>query len=135
MDRKFKLGQKVVCSAYVKRTGNHFETGDGSCCYYWEKGATEGVLVEDFHYCEKFERVPKPFAGVYVGTTRLCTRLLAEWYDNPYGVDGFRFSGENPMPFAVIYFADNQKRLVPIDAIWSQEEAERINGGELNGRK
>ena len=29
MGRKFELGQKVVCSAYIKKSGNHYETDKG----------------------------------------------------------------------------------------------------------
>ena len=134
MDRKFELGQKVVCSAYIKKSKNHYETlKDREECEFWAGGADEGVTVEDFHICDKFVTVPAPFKGIYVGTTILTTKILAEYHDPPYGGSGFRFSSEEPRPLAVVYFADNQKRLVPMDAIWSLEEMVMIEGGELDG--
>ena len=134
MDRKFELGQKVICSAYVKKTKNHYETSeDRDDCDFWADGSDEGVAVEDFHICDKFVRVPKPFKGVYVGTTVLTTKILAEYDEPPYGRPGFYFSSEEPRPFVVVYYADNRKRLVPMDAIWSLKEMAMIEGGELDG--
>lgn len=134
MDRKFELGQKVICSAYVKKSKNHYETSkDRDDCDFWAGGADKGIAVEDFHICDKFTTVPTPFRGVYVGTTILTTKILAEYNDLPYGNSGFCFSSEEPRPFAVVYYADNRKRLVPMDAIWPLEEAAMIEGGELDG--
>ena len=46
MDRKFELGQKVVCSAYIKKSKNHYETlKDREECEFWAGGADEGVTV------------------------------------------------------------------------------------------
>lgn len=137
MEVKFELGQRVICSAYAKKTGNHYETDEGrdAYCTYWETGVSEGVLVEDFHSCDKFMAVPTPFKGVYVGTTILCTKIVAEWEEPPYGKEGFRFRSEEPKPFAVVYYADNKKRLVPMDAIWTEDEVEAFEEAIRNGQK
>lgn len=118
MNNMFELGQKVICSAYIKKSGNHYETfDDRRDCEFWENGATESVTVDDYHSCDKFLTVPASFRGVYVGTTNLCTRIVVEWEEPPYGNDGFKFRSEEPKPFAVVYYANNRKRLVPMDAI------------------
>lgn len=137
MGRKFELGQKVVCSAYIKKSGNHYETDKDrdTFCEFWAAGASEAELVEDFHSCDLFVRIPVSFQGVYVGTTHRATRLTVEYDEPPYGKAGFYFSKDMGKSFAIVYYADNKKRLVPMDAIWSQEEAERIMGGELHERE
>lgn len=122
--RKFELGQRVICSAYVKKSGNHYETGKDrdTFCEFWAAGANESELVEDFHSCDLFVRIPASFRGVYVGTTHRATRLTVEYDEPPYGRDGFYFSKDDDKPFAIVYYADNKKRLVPMDAIWAYEE-------------
>lgn len=40
----------------------------------------------------------------------------------PYGRSGFQCSSTNPKPFAIVYYAENKKRLVPMDSI---EKVER----------
>lgn len=130
----FKLGQRVVCSAYVKKTGNHYETDESrETCTFWAAGAAEGEEVEDCHSCDKFVAVSASFKGVFVGVTTLCTKTTAWWNDPPYGNPHFRFSSEEPKPFAVVYYAPNKKRLVPLDAIWSEEEAKAIMEELENG--
>ena len=39
-----------------------------------------------------------------------------------YGRSGFQCSSINPKPFAIVYYAENKKRLVPMDGI---EKVER----------
>lgn len=123
---RFELGQRVICSAYVKKSGNHYETDEArnTFCEFWAAGATEAVIVEDFHSCNLFVRIPASFRGVYVGTTHRATRLSVEYDEPPYGKDGFYFSKDEARPFAIVYYADNKKHLVPMDAIWSEEEVE-----------
>ena len=62
------------------------------------------------------------FTGVFVGVTWLCTELFCEWNDPPYERSGFQCSSINPKPFAIVYYAENKKRLVPMDSI---EKVER----------
>lgn len=54
--------------------------------------------------------------------TWLCTELFCEWNDPPYGRSGFQCSSINPKPFVIVYYAENKKRLVPMDSI---EKVER----------
>lgn len=54
--------------------------------------------------------------------TWLCTELFCEWNEPPYGRSGFQCSSTNPKPFAIVYYAENKKRLVPMDSI---EKVER----------
>ena len=127
-----KLGDIVICSEYIKPSGNHYEilrgkkTRSGApVCLYREKGASEenGVEVDDCHGCERYKTIGKTFTGIYVGTTSLCTRLYAEYWDDEYGNSGFRTHCEEPHKFAIVYYADNKKRLVPIERLTLKQEA------------
>ena len=40
----------------------------------------------------------------------------------PYGRSGFQCSSINPKPFAIVYYAENKKRLVPMDSIKKVEK-------------
>lgn len=113
-----ELGDVVSCTAYIKPAKNHYEIykDEFPGCTYWECGASEGLEVEDFHSCERFKTVEAKFSGVYVGETTLCTRLNAEYWNDSYSC-GFRTFCDEPRKFAVIYYANNKKRLVPIDKI------------------
>jgi len=132
--RIFELGQMVICSAYVKKSGNHYETDKDrdTFCEFWAAGATDSVAVEDFHSCDLFVRIPASFHGVYVGTTHRATRLTVEYDEPPCGRAGFYFSKDEGKPFAIVYYADNKKRLVPMDAICADEEVR--NGIHEPGR-
>lgn len=119
-----KLGDRVRCTGYVKRSGNHYEIMTGKetesgapACAYWPAGASEGTEVEDFHACNRFVMKKANFSGVYVGTTTLCVRLNAEYEEGPYTAPCFRTYHDLPEKFAVVYYADNKKRLVPLDMV------------------
>ena len=88
--------------AYLDRLGN---------------GQTEGKEVDGFESCEKFVTKTALFTGVFVGVTTLCTELFCEWNENPYGRSGYQCSSVNPKPFAIVYYAENKKRLVPMESI------------------
>ena len=60
------------------------------------------------------KKIEKCFKGIYVGTTSLCTKIFCS-YDTWLDRDYFRFGKTAPKQFAVVYYADNKKRLVPID--------------------
>jgi hypothetical protein len=90
---------------------------------YWEKGATEGVEVDGEHSCQQYKAVEKRFSGVFVGTTTLSTELECFYEEPPYGRCGFIFRKSNPQEFAIVYYAANKKRLVPLDSI---EEADDV---------
>jgi len=125
---RFELGQRVICSSYVKKSGNHYETDKDrdTFCEFWATGATRSIAVEDFHSCDLLVRIPASFRGVYVGTTHRATRLSVEYDEPPYGKAGFYFSKDESRPFAIVYYADNKKRLVPMDAIWTEEKVKTL---------
>lgn len=109
---------------HIRPSGNHFEIDneDTGTALLWRKDATEGEEIEDYESCEKFVTKTALFTGVFVGVTWLCTELFCEWNDPPYGRSGFQCSSINPKPFAIVYYAENKKRLVPMDSI---EKVER----------
>lgn len=113
------LGDMVVCNAYIRPSGRYFEIHNGAepGAYIWEKGQAEGKEVDGYESCEKFETKKALFTGVFVGMTTLCTELLCEWNDPPYGGSGYRCSSITPKPFAIVYYAANKKRMVPIGCI------------------
>ena len=114
-----KLGDKVRCSAYIKKSGFYYDTGialDRHYCCCVTAPDVDPEEVEDYHSCERFKMVEKEFTGVYVGTTTINTRLAAEYYDDTYRT-GYRTFTEEPKKFCVVYFKENQKRIVPIDRI------------------
>ena len=121
---KLRLGDWVSCSAYIRPSGNHFEIDneDTGTALLWEKDATEGREIEDYESCDKFVTKTALFTGVFVGVTWLCTELFCEWNEPPYGRSGFQCSSTNPKPFAIVYYAENKKRMVPIDSV---EKVER----------
>ncbi len=85
--------------------------------YLIGNGQTEGKEVDGFESCEKFVTKTALFTGVFVGVTTLCTELFCEWNENPYGRSGYQCSSVNPKPFAIVYYAENKKRLVPMESI------------------
>lgn len=121
------FGQWIRCTAYIKPSGNAYvlhndrsevvEFLDLPMCVYRENGATDGVEVEDFHECERFRTVKRDFDGIFVGTTVLNTKITAERHDHPYSGSYFMTETKCPEKFAVVYYANNKKRLVPLAEI------------------
>lgn len=116
---ELSLGDMVVCNAYIRPSGRYFEIHNGaeSSAYLWEKGQTKCEEVDGFKSCEKFETKTALFTGVFVGVTWLCTELFCEWNDHPYGGSGYKCSSIAPKPFAIVYYAENKKRLVPLACV------------------
>lgn len=129
-----KIGDKVHCTAYVERRGQGISVMDYSPFYevldeevprkevvYFdtEKNDIASIPYDEFEYVtvDKFKTIEKKFDGIYVGTTRLATKLSATYETPPYGNDYIRFESECVKPFAVVYYANNRKRLVPIDCV------------------
>lgn len=130
-----RIGDKVHCTAYVERIGQgisvldlygfdafgRIEDGlppDKMVCYC----ENDKVITIPFHEftdatIDKFKTIEKEFDGVYVGTTRLTTKLSATYEQPPFGNDYVRFQSECVKPFAVVYYANNRKRLVPIHCV------------------
>ena len=118
------FGERVRCTGYLVTSHNHYEigqqtatAGDIPCCSYWANGATEGVGVEDFHTCDRYRTVDADFSGIFVGETTRCTKICVEYTKNPYGKDYFRTYCDCPAKFAVVFYANNKKRVVPLDRI------------------
>ena len=80
------------------------------------------ILKERYESCEKFVTKTALFTGIFVGVTWLCTELFCEWNEPLYGRSGFQCSSVNPKPFAIVYYAENKKRLVPMDSIRKAEQ-------------
>lgn len=124
-----KIGYKVHCTAYVERIrqGIHvmdylpFDDGRGKEVVYYdaEKNEMASIPYNEFTdvTVDKFKTIEKEFDGIHVGTTRLATKLSATYETPPYGNDYIRFESECYKKFAVVYYANNRKRLVPIDCI------------------
>ena len=138
-----KIGDKVHCTKYVER--NHqsidivepfdFDSFDElfgdipndmprvecKSVVYYDTEKKEKVAIPWSEFTDatidKFKTIEKEFDGIYVGTTRLTTKLTATYETPPYGNDYIRFEGECVKKFAVVYYANNRKRLVPIDCV------------------
>lgn len=114
------LGDMVVCDAYARPTRSYFniyKDEDGEHAVLVKRGENSAKEVDGYESCEKFETVEALFTGVFVGTTILNTELICEWEDAPYVNSGFYCTSVNPKPFAVVYYALNKKRLVPMDHV------------------
>lgn len=131
MEKKLKIGTNVLCKGYVRKAGNCFqylkesETDDGKpSCRAWNSRTREySEEIDDFLAVDRFEKVETWFEGIYVGTTTLCTEIVAYWEYDCFRGEFVRFQKEKPEKFAVVYYADNKKRLVPISDIETFEEA------------
>ncbi len=131
MEEKLKIGTHVLCKGYVRKAGNSFEylkeseTDDGKpSCRAWNSRTREySEELDDFLVVDRFEKVGTWFAGIYVGTTTLCTKIVASSEYDCFSGDFVRFQKEKPEKFAVVYYANNKKRLVPISDIETFEEA------------
>ena len=119
-----KIGDKVHCTAYAKRIGHGisimdyspFDQGKEVVYFDTEKNCLASIPYSDFTdvMADKFKIIEKEFDGIYVGTTRLATKLAATYETPPYGNDYVRFESECYKEFAVVYYANNRKRLVPV---------------------
>lgn len=115
---KMKLGCKVKCHAFIKPSQNHYEIDNEKCiCDFWEAGAKEGVAIEDNHSCDRYKMIQKEFTGVFVGSTILRTRINVEYETDDSYHEYYRAYCDTPKEFAVIYYANNKKRYVPIDKL------------------
>ena len=119
---KFTLGDMVVGSAYIRKSGNRYEyDGQEPTMLIFRRPSGEGVEIEDCHSCDRFKEVEAHFGGVYVGTTTLCTRLNAEWRGNQIGEEVVYTYCDAPERFAVVYYANNKKRYVPLNKLGVDE--------------
>ena len=126
IDKNLPIGTKVKCKSYVKKSGCHFVvyTKDVTESGEEEIEAVRGTeplddITEELenNYIASlplFDTVEKEFTGVYVGTTFKATILVAEYMDDTYH-QWWQFRRENGKQFAVIYYANNRKRLVDLE--------------------
>lgn len=128
-DRKLKLGDRVKCFGYMKKTGANYITSfaDGlgnvrpSDLAYrtWEDHIKDENRIEDYDDQNRFELIEKEFEGIYVGVTTVNLNLTCESFDDSY-TQGWKTETNTPFKCAKIYYADNKSRLVPLDMIdWS----------------
>lgn len=134
-----KVGTKVNCSKYVERTRRGIsvlnfspfdeltdEYPERIVTYYdAEKRETVYIPYSEFTdaIIDKFKTIEKEFKGIYVGTTRLSTQLSAT-YEEWGGGGSIYFRSQTYEKFAVVYYANNRKRLVPIDCLMESEDTE-----------
>ena len=128
-DRKLKLGDKVKCSAYMKKTGANYITTDiddyghvrASDLAYrnWEDHINDKNRIEDYDDQNRYKLIEKDFEGIYVGTTTVNLNLTCESFDDSY-TQGWRTETNTPFKCARVYYRNNKSRLVPLDMIdWS----------------
>ena len=101
-----KLGDWVHCTRCIRKTGNHYEVIPA-----------ENTMDD----CERIKFVDMQFDGVYVGTTTVCRRLECSYETPLYGKEGYRFEKYDPIEAAIVYYAQNHKRLVPLDSLQQKE--------------
>jgi hypothetical protein len=132
-----KIGDRVHCTAYVERTGQgisvldltSFERIDNDLpsekmVCYCENSKVVTIPFHEFTDAtiDKFKTIAKEFDGIYVGTTRLATKLTATYETPVCGNDFIVFESECFEKFAVVYYANNRKRLVPVDCVKGGKE-------------
>ena len=121
-----KLGDKVKCSGYMKKTGANYITTDYDdfgrlknidlAYRNWEDKINDENRIEDFDDQNRFELIKKEFEGIYVGTTTVNLNLTCEYFNDGY-TEGWKTETTTPFKCARIYYADNKSRLVPLDMI------------------
>ena len=138
-----KIGTKVKCTKYVERARNGISVLDFSTFYtpidalevkfperivtYYDSEKRETIEIPYNEFTDaitdKFKTIEKEFKGIYVGTTRLSTKLSAT-YEEWGGGGSIYFRSTAFEKFAVVYYANNRKRLVPIDCVKESEDTE-----------
>jgi hypothetical protein len=132
-----KIGDKVHCTAYVERSRHGISIMDYTPFDDPFGGLADDVPCKEIVYfdvekkdiasipyneftdvtVDKFKTIEKEFDGIYVGTTRLATKLTAIMGEVSNGKEFVRFYSECFKRFAVVYYANNRKRLVPIECL------------------
>ena len=132
-DKRFKLGDKVRCTGYITKSGWYFNTHNRPTD--WElievcqttkdntiidNEATETLKDYDTYVLPLYKITEKEFTGIFVGTTYKSTKMRAHWESDSY-TDQWLFNREAEQEFAVVYFRNNGKRLVPLDMIFEED--------------
>lgn len=113
-----KLGDKVSCTAYIKPSRNHYElNGDIMCAIFHTADSAPLEIGDDLpHSCNRYKKIECEFSGIYCGKTTRCTEMVLDLEYEPYSSREFyRIRLHEPKDFAVVYYADNKKRIVPIE--------------------
>ena len=131
-DKQFTLGDKVKCTGYITKSGWFFATNNCPNDYEMievcnstynhlvDDKATEEIKDYGNYTVPIYKIVEKEFNGIFVGTTYKSTTIRAYWEDNAY-TDRWLFHRENEQEYAVVYFRNNGKRLVPLDMIFKED--------------
>lgn len=126
IDKNLPIGTKVKCKSYIKKSGCHFvvynkdvtESGEEEIEAVKGTESLDEITEElENNYIASvplYDTVEKEYEGIYVGITFKATTLVAEYMDDTYH-QWWQFRRENGKYFAVIYYANNRKRLVPIE--------------------
>lgn len=126
IDKNLPIGTKVKCKSYVIKTGCHFvvypknvtESGEEEIEAVKGTEPLDEVTAElETNYIASvplYNTIEKEYEGIYVGTTFKATTLSAEYMDDTYH-QWWQFRRENGKQFAVIYYANNRKRLVNLE--------------------
>ena len=112
---------------YLKETETEYGIPS---CRLWNKATHKySEEIDDYMETNRFEKIEGNFEGIYVGLTSLCTKIFASAdYNYHFQEDFFRFGKTCPEKFAVVYYANNKKRLVPIDDLEIINEEGAKNG-------
>ena len=126
IDKNLPIGTKVNCKSYIKKSGCHFVlyhknvTESGEEEIEAVKGnepldnITKALETDYIASLPLFDTIEKEFTGVYVGTTFRGTEQVAEYMDDTYH-QWWQFRKEKGKYFAVVYYGNNKKRLVPLE--------------------
>lgn len=124
-----KLGDKVKCAGYITASKNYYETERNfqgkdiiPFCIFHEHGKSEGINIDEPHCCDRFKFVIKYFTGIFVGTVVLNTILNAEYEEPCYGKSHYHTYTNSPKKYAIVYYANNKRRYVPLDMVTEIEK-------------
>lgn len=126
IDKNLPIGTKVRCKSYIKKSGCHFVVYNKDVTESGEEeieavigtepldNITEELVTNYISSVPLYNTVEKEYEGIYVGTTFKATTLVAEYMDDTYH-QWWQFKRENGKQFAVVYYANNRKRLVDLE--------------------
>ena len=135
------FGSFVLCSGYIRKSGKHFEIDkkeikaslvskhDGETVTVEESPFNDEfsyredkvVPIEEDTYVNRFDIVPCDFSGVYVGSVRLNTDIGCLLQQDDYQ-EYWDCVLDSPQIFAVVYYKNNSKRIVPLDMVQEEHE-------------
>lgn len=119
-----RFGDKVMCGAYFKKTHNCFIALNEELWAHTSKtGSVKLEEPEQEAILDKYMLITpnEPFCGVCVGVTTITTQLFGTYYTDCF--NGFvpDCRSITPVQVAIVYYANNRKRLVPLENIKKYE--------------